>query len=187
MTQPEKIASGAFADVWDLKDGTIIKAFRSESRAHGPIVDIRDHDLLTSVFCDKEIIAYATLKEIDNVKDHIPIFYGQRNPCGLLPVDEDVYVKGAGFIIEKLEGKDQKIAHLPQEAKNVVEPILWILSECLSGLNVWDSSCFFESDTCFKVIDFALWDSSSDYECHLFDQGRLNEEQKCYLQSLTSN
>lgn len=186
MNQPVKIASGAFADVWDLGNGTVLKAFRSESRAHGNIIDIRDHDLLTSVFCAQEINAYLKLKELECVKQYIPAFYGRKDPVEFLPDFEGPYVKNAGFVIEKIKGEDQKIVHLPQQMQENVESILWILSEALNYLNVWDSSCFYESDGDFKIIDFALWDAS-EYECYIYDHGKLNEEQKHTLQVLISN
>lgn len=186
MNQPVKIGKGAFADVWDLHNGTVLKAFRSESRAPGEVIDIRDHDLLTNVFCAQEINAYLKLKEIENVNDFIPAFHGRKEPIGFLPDSEGPYVKGAAFIIEKINGSDQKVANLPQRSKESVEPILWLLSDSLNDLNVWDSSCFFESFSKFKIIDFALWDAS-DYECYMFAHGRLNEEQKHTLQRLADN
>lgn len=103
-----------------------------------------------------------------------------------MPKTNTSYVKGAGFVIEKIEGKDQKIAHLSKEAQKVVEPVLSLLHENLRDLNVRDCSCFYESDNSFKLIDFALWDSSY-YQCHLYDHGRLTKEQRELLNSLIGN
>ena len=185
MTQPVIIAKGAFADVWDLQNGKVLKAFRSESRAHGEVVDIQDHDLLTSVYCAQEANAYKKLKGVANVQSHLPDFYGKQDPIDLLPKTNTLYVKDAGFIIQKLEGRDQKIAHLSKENQEAVEPILWQLSENLRGLNVWDCSCFYKSNNSFKLIDFALWDAS-DYQCHLYDHGRLTKEQRKILNGLAA-
>lgn len=184
MEKPQLIEKGAFADIWDLNDGTVFKAFRSVARSHGDIVDIRDHDLLTSVFCAKEISAYRNLKDVSGIKEYIPTFYGKENPYDILVDVDGIYVENAGFLLEKVSGKDSKIAHLSQSEKDLVEPVLWEISHCTEDLIVWDASCFFISENNFKIIDFALWESSSVYECYLYDHGVLNEEQKSYLLGL---
>jgi hypothetical protein len=186
MTKPIKISSGAFADVWDLNNGKVLKAFRSKSRAHGQRADIKDDDLLTAVFCSMEINAYLSASEIKQVSPYIPTFYCQEDPNSILPNTNDNYVKGAGFIIEKIEGKDRKFIHLSTKEKIHVEIILQVLNQNLGALDVWDSSCFYTSEVDFKVIDFALWDAS-DYQCQLCECGAFNKQEEDYLRALVHN
>ena len=186
MTEPIKISSGAFADVWDLKNGTVLKAFRSEPRAHGQRADIKGDDLLAAVFCSMEINAYLSASEIKQVSPYIPAFYGQKDPISILLNSNGNYVEGAGFIIEKIEGKDRKFIYLSTEEKIHVEIILQVLNQNLGTLEVWDSSCFYTSEDDFKVIDFALWDAS-DYQCQLCEHGAFNKQEEDYLRALVRN
>ena len=189
MSNPVMIGNGSFADIWDLQDGTVLKAYRSESRLLSgyDIVDIQDHDLLTSVYCYMEKEAYLNLRQIRNVNMHLPEFIGQKDPAMILSNMNNTYVKGAGLIIEKVEGKDQKSVDLSPAKKLCVEPVLSTSKQNLSNLytydSVSDSSCFYESKNKFKIIDFGLWDAS-DYECYLHDHGVLTQSQKDTLRSL---
>jgi hypothetical protein len=178
MSNPVILASGGYADVWDLNDGTVIKAYRSEIRAHGHVVDIKDHDLLTSMFYVRELTAYRCLVNISGIKDRIPKFFGQIDPHVILSSCEGKYVEGAGLRLEKIKGNDKKITHLEKGDREMVVRVLWKMAEHLNHVYVWDASCFYVSDENFKIIDFSLWDKSSDYECHLYDHGSLNETQK---------
>ncbi len=183
MKDPYILASGAYADVWDMNDGTVIKAFKSKQRAHGNLVDIRDHDLLTKMFHAKEIESYEILITNKNINKFIPKYYGLVNPCEKLPKGSNQYVEGAGILLEKIEGKDRKVAYL-EDLKLVVDEILTEMTYHLNGVCVWDASCFYESETNFKIIDFSIWDGASDYECYLCDNGVFTNQQKEELSSM---
>jgi len=150
MSEPVFYARGGYADVWDMNDGTVIKAYRSEARSHGRVVDIQGHNLLTSVFCAKELNAYNYLANVSGVKEYIPKFFGQVNPCGILLECKEKYVGSAGLRLEKVEGQNKKISNLEQADQKIVEEKLWEILQHLNSVNVWDASCFYVSEKNLK-------------------------------------
>src|SRR6266446_4302868 len=53
---------GAFADVFDLGDGSVAKVYRRTSHTHGPVLDWDDHDFITRRLYDVEVNAYERLQ-----------------------------------------------------------------------------------------------------------------------------
>jgi hypothetical protein len=177
MLKAKFIVRSGMADIWDLGDGTILKAFRQSPRSHRLCInDMSDHNLLTRFICDQEIKAYKLLSKNIELSKYIPIFYKEYDPS-VLDTKDVKYVQGAGFILEKLDGKDCKINELEIEKRNAINPILCEIDTVLSELNlsIQDASCFYISSELFKIIDFAYWDYS-DYSCALYDSDHLNKE-----------
>jgi hypothetical protein len=187
MAVPTKLCSSGVADVWDLHDGRVLKAFRSEPRAHGlEVGDINDHDLVTAAICSKEVKAYLKTTEIKELEPYIPEFFGQVDPCVVLTCSNCKYVAGAGFIIEKIDGKDNKVRELTENILESIRPISDVLANLIQPLRVIDASIFYCSENNFKLIDFAYWDYS-EYQCQLQDGGRLTSHQKEELKAYIQN
>jgi len=58
-----RLGHGAYADVLDMTDGTVVKAYRREAFGNGPVQDWRDHDALTRGFFEAEASTYERLSD----------------------------------------------------------------------------------------------------------------------------
>lgn len=176
------IGSGAFADVFDLGDGTVVKAYKRISHS-GEVWDWQDHDALTVEMFAAEARAYETLRNIPDLAVYAPIFYGRSDPCSLVdPKQAEEYVAGCGLVLEMIAGKDTKVAspHFPSKAE--IEPILERFANEVTSGNVWDSSCFIPGSRAqFTFIDFAVWEHLLECEEMLTDQGQFTAQQRQQL------
>lgn len=182
------IGKGGFAEVLDIGNGRVLKAYLKKSRAHGPVRCWEDHDLLTSVFFAKEVQAYRSVMSMDSIRHNFPCFYGVEDPRLWIPNHGNRYVPGCGIILERIPGKDRKLAHLPEAIEKRVSAVLEEALSSLREVNVWDASCFVEpNDEGIKIIDFGLWDRSSDYEVYLSDYGSFTEKQRKDLSAIAES
>lgn len=185
MAKYRKIDSGAFADIYDLENGTVLKAFRRKSHIHGAVVDWYDHDLLTKAHFVAEARAYESISDQHDLSKYIPKYFGRANPVELLGSDE--YVMGCGFIIEFIQGRAVKLCYATSDILEVLNKVVDELSVLLTGVNVGDASYFSPGLRAgFTLIDFALWESA-DYECYLFDNGTLSGSLKEELLEFCDN
>ncbi|MGR5367960.1 hypothetical protein ACWU37_21600 (plasmid) [Photobacterium damselae subsp. damselae] len=158
-----------FADVYDLGDGRVLKAFKriiSEEKQD-------DFDLLVKGYFWTEAVAYKQMSE-SNLSQYIPEFYGVANPVellGHLPDATQKYVADCGYIISKLSGTEGKLRAFvvnkepTYEIAARLDSVYDEISIELRNLDVdaSDCSCFVQEDDQFFFIDFATW-SASPYE-----------------------
>lgn len=158
-----------FADVYDLGDGRVMKAFRRivSNAKQG------DLDLLVKGYFWTEVMAYKQISESD-LSDYVPDFYGVVDPIELLEHSSEAqqkYVTGCGYIMSKLSGVEDKLrTFVVNEKPNLeiatrLDSIYDDISHELSNLDVdaSDCSCFVQENGQFFFIDFATW-SASPYE-----------------------
>lgn len=182
-----RIASGAFADILDMGDGSVVKAYRRQRHTLRPVEDWRDHEALTRGFFEAEAAAYERLSEHPDLAVFAPRFLGRIDPAGISDLaepPEQGYVRHCGFRLERILGKDIKVSRLPEPLRAEVETILeWLRDEVQAG-HVWDASCFVpESSSLFTLIDFATWDDFTDLQMLLEQQGCFSDEQRAQLSS----
>ncbi len=158
------LGSGAFADVFDAGDGTVIKAYRRQRHAPGPLDSWTDHDRLTRLLWRTEAECYERLQSHDDVKAFVPIYYGRVDPLQFgirQDLEKGPYVQHCGLRLEKITGEESKIAHLPKPLICRAEKVLERIGELCGRIDLWDASCIRPGPrTDFVVIDFA---TSDDY------------------------
>lgn len=182
-----RLASGAFADVLDMRDGTVVKAYRRQPHTSRPVEDWRDHEALTRGFFEAEAAAYERLSGHPELRVFAPRFLGRIDPAqisDLAEPPEEGYVRHCGFRLERIPGKDVKVSRLPEPLRAEVEMILERLRDEVQAGHVWDASCFVPgSRSPFTLIDFATWDDFTDLQMLLEQQGCLSDEQRAELSS----
>ncbi len=122
-----KIGSGDFADVFDLGDGTVVKAFRRLQHTGGDVAEWRDEDALTTQLFEAEVRAYERLRRLPDLAVFTPEFFGEIDPYENVDLKESEqysYVRGCGIRLERILGTDIKFAFLDQQLKEEVHVIL---------------------------------------------------------------
>ncbi|MEQ9342369.1 MAG: hypothetical protein RIN53_04805 [Gammaproteobacteria bacterium] len=183
MQKFKKIESGGFADIYQISESQVLKAYRSQLQAHNPMGNMEDHDLVTQAHFRAEANAYESLQRFEKFKPYLPRFYGIADPCSLLQNQQESgkFVEGCGLLLEFLPGRAVKICNLEQDIKVTAENVLDEISEILENLNVWDSSAFSPgTQSEVTLIDFALWESQ-EYEEYLFDHKELSQAMRSKL------
>ena len=180
--------SSCFADVYDLNDGRVLKAFRRKFNNENQ----SDFDLLVKGYFWKEVEGYIVVSESDFSK-YIPEFHGVCDPHEILqhiPDYEQKYVSNCGFIIDKLIGTENKLRvfatneTLSHECVNELDRMSDEISILLRGLDVdvSDCSCFVGEDESFKFIDFSAWDASP-YEEQLAESCSIENDARNILEN----
>lgn len=182
----ERIARGAFADVLDMCDGSVVKAYRRQRHTDRAVQDWRDQDALTQGFFEAEVAIYERLSHHPDLAVFAPRFLGRVDPCGLSALadpPEEGYIRNCGLRLEKILGKDIKVSQLQEPIRGEVEKVLERLREEVGAGHVWDASCFVPgSQAKFTLIDFATWDGWTSFQSLLEECGRLTDEQRAQLQ-----
>lgn len=182
-----RLASGAFADVLDIGDGSVVKAYRRQQHTSRPVEDWRDHEALTRGFFEAEATTYERLSKHPDLAVFAPRFLGRIDPVAISDLaqpPERGYVRHCGFRLERVPGQDIKVSRLPEPLRDEVETILERLRDEVQAGHVWDASCFVPGIRFpFTLIDFATWDEFTDFQMLLKDQGRFNDEQRAQLPS----
>lgn len=158
-----------FADVYDLGDGRVLKAFKRivANEKQG------DLDLLVKGYFWTEVAAYRQISE-SNLSGYFPDFYDVVDPVELLdhsPEAQQKYVAGCGYIMSKLSGVEDKLRTFvvnekpSPEIATRLDSVYDEISLELNNLDVdaSDCSCFVQENGQFFFIDFATW-SASPYE-----------------------
>jgi len=176
-----RIAHGAYADVLDMKDGTVVKAYRRQTFTTRPVEDWRDHDAITRAFFEAETKTYERIQRHTELALFTPEFHGRIDPCGLqdlIDAPELGYVRNCGIRLERIAGEDIKVAHLEPLMQAEVERVLWRLRDEVAAGNVWDASCFIPgSRERFTLIDFATLNMFVDCLEQLERDGRFSNQQ----------
>lgn len=164
MSRYSLLGSGAFADVFDAGDGTVVKAYRRQRHAPGPLDTWIDHDRLTRLLWRTEAECYERLEAHDEVKPFLPIYYGRVDPIALkVPqnLPKGSHLPRCGLRLEKITGQESKIANLPLPLRTRAEAVLERIGEICGRINLWDASCIRPGPRAeFAVIDFS---HSDDY------------------------
>jgi hypothetical protein len=172
------LASGNFADIIDLGDGTVVKAFRRNSHTNRSDVSQEDQDALTRGFFLNEARAYEALQSHADLEIFVPKFAGRIDPTQLEVAElrADAYVVGCGLRLERLDGHAVKIANLPRDVQMRVEAVLEQMQERIGLQDPWDGSCFIPGSRAeFTVIDFATWNDWLEYYEMLEQHGELTD------------
>jgi len=168
---------GAFVDVFDLGDNTVLKAYRRIPQTHAPVRNWDDHEFIIRQLFAMEVLAYERLQPRPELSKYVPTYYGPLDEATLtLPPSSsgDPFVPGCALRLERIPGADIKIAHVPSRMQEEIEMVLEQIRDASGPVNVWDCSCFIpgpRSD--FVVIDFALWDEWSDLQLYLEEHGHI--------------
>lgn len=176
---PPILGRGDFADVLDLEDGTVVKAFRREQHT-GRGADWRDENALTTELFAAEARAYETLMGLPELAVYVPRFLGRVDPCALVgDPGQEIYVQGCGIWMERIPGDAVKFGHLRIEIKEELQPILVRLAEAVAPDNVWDCSCFWPGSRAKATfIDFAVWNNFLECTDILESQICFTEQQR---------
>src|SRR5258708_24161210 len=97
-----------------MGDDTVVKAFRRKRHAARP-QDWTDHDRITRLLWRTEAEVYEHLQSVPDVLPYIPTYHGRVDPITLgLPQDlpKGPHLSGCGLRLERINGQDQKIAHV---------------------------------------------------------------------------
>jgi hypothetical protein len=179
------LGSGAFADVFDIGDGTVIKAYRRQRHAPAAASDgWIDHDRITRLLWRTEAESYERLQPHHDVNTFVPIYHGRVDPVALgLPQDleKGPHVPGCGIRLEKLRGEESKIAHLPSLLIARAEIVLERIGEICGRINLWDASCIRPGPrTEFAVIDFSHSDDYGEV-CEILERRGCLPESTCAI------
>ena len=176
---PTFLARGAYADVFDIGDGTVAKVFRRTLHTHSPVVDWDDHDFLTRRLFATERAAYERLHSLPNLSTHIPQYFGviDESTFNSFPSSSgESFVAGCALRLERIPGRDIKIAFVPAPIQQSIEALLEGIRDACRDINVWDCSCFIPGPrSAFVVIDFAYWEGLSDVQVYLDEHKHLPE------------
>lgn len=190
MVQPRLLSNdGAYAAVFDLGDGTVVKAYRQKYTTTIAVGEWCDHEAIIRATWANEVRAYTQLMAADlDLRNFVPRFYGQCDPLDLISsaaIGSLRLMPGCGIRLERIDGRAAKLAALDDDLREAVTRILWRIRDVIEPGNVWDSSCFVPGSRAeFTIIDFALWDGVDDYSEPLERRGYLLEHQRAELQSL---
>ena len=181
------LATGNFADIIDLGDGTVVKAFRRNSHTNRTDVSQDDQDALTRGFFLHEVLAYEALQSHSDLEIFAPRFEGRIDPTRLEVTGQSpasVYVSGCGLHLERIQGEAVKIANLPRDVQIRVEVVLEAMQERIGLRDPWDGSCFVPGSRAeFTVIDFATWNDWLEYYEMLEEHGELTESARRRLRA----
>jgi hypothetical protein len=151
---------GAFADVIDLGDGTVAKAYRRRRHTVRADIPLDLHDRLTRRLFQVEAQAYDQLQGVPELETYLPRYFGRLDPAALgLPTSgQEEHLQGCGIRLERLVGSEDKIGNLPAELLNEAESVLKRIHESIGRAWVWDACAFYPgSRRALTLIDFALW------------------------------
>jgi hypothetical protein len=186
MKNVKLYARGDFADVFELGDRKVLKAFRRQSFSQKEIKDWSDHDAVIRAHFRAEKRTYERLEHCSDLKIYTPKYYGSIDPHKLIdnvPNCTTIYVKGCGILLEQVPGEAIKTRKLDSDIREKVEAILWRIIYELGAPNVWDSSCFIPgSQAIFTLIDFSALDDSP-YVKELLSKGALTKELRIQLET----
>lgn len=177
--------SGGCADIYELPDGRVLKAFRRRSHTYGFVESYwDDHDAITRAQFRAEALAYERLQALPDLEIYVPRYFGRLDPIEFLQLgpDDRRYVRGCGLVLERIPGRAWKMAHLEEELEASASRVLEQIRDQLELEQVWDASCFSPgSRASFTLIDFALWDAEA-YEIALARNGQLTELERAKLE-----
>jgi hypothetical protein len=178
-------AEGGNADLFDIGDARVMKAFRRKSYFATPPLDWRDHEAMTRAMFRTEARAYERLQRHPDLAPYAPNYYGIENPHRVLHDLSDAdsrYVGGCGLVLERIAGVATKLSSLDKIVQTKIAAVLKRFRDELDIEYVWDASCFVPGSRApFTVIDFSTWDGSA-YQAALYANGRLTPEQRLLLQ-----
>lgn len=185
MTKIKFIEQGASADIFDIGENKILKAYYRRSHTDDMVTNWHDHDALSEAYFRVEAKVYELLQTISKIEKYIPRFYGLTDPVKLLnnvTNNNHKYLKGCGILLEYIPGQAEKVSRLPIDIKEKAEVILEEISASINGLHVWDAS-FFTPGTrsLFTLIDFGTWEGFAEYQIALNEEGTLSEELRTSL------
>lgn len=176
---------GGFADVLDLSDGTVVKLYKRMPHTNDQVQHWSDHDAITRMLSRVEFEAYQQLQDHPAIERFISRFFGSVAVSNIqLPSDlsPEQYVTGYGIRLEKIIGREAKVAHLNLNLHTRVGEVLESIRDTVGELNVWDSSCFVPGSRAeFCLIDFALWDGYVEATEILAFEGRLPPDLRSHL------
>jgi hypothetical protein len=185
MTIATLVNRGDFADILDLGDDTVVKAFRHNSHTKRQDVSREDEDLFTRGYFLTEARAYEDLQHHPELEIYVPKFFGRIDPCTLdLPagIASGDYVQGCGLRLERIVGVDRRISALEQPVRDRVEAVLERMQTTIRLGNPWDGCCFVPGRRAeFALIDFSTWDDWYDSYQVLERDGRLSDAARRWL------
>lgn len=182
---PIPFARGGNADLFQVANARVLKAFRRKSYVVTAPVDWNDHDAITRVTFRAEARAYERLQQHPHLERYTPAYFGIAYPhrvLAALPEANARYVGGCGLLLEYIAGVAIKLSALEKELRRQVATVLIRFRDDVGISSIWDASCFIPgSRALFTVIDFSTWDSA-DYQATLYEAGRLSPQQRLLLE-----
>ena len=178
---PTLLARGASAAVYDLGDGTVLKA---GIRSLAPIGNAADHDFLVRAFFLFERKAYERVGADPDLSLFTPRYYGPSDEGWrqLVPPPGKLLVEGTGFRIEKLAGAEEKVGCLPPDLLEIADNVLIRIKEVMGLADPFDASAFFPgSRAAVTVIDFAHWEQIDASFVSLNREGTLSAGQRDFV------
>jgi hypothetical protein len=171
------LSHGAFADVFDLGDGTVAKVFRRVQQTHSEVQNWDDHEFITRRLYWGELTAYTRLQDRADIVPFIPKYYG---PLAIGSLDlqrsraTEPLMADCALQLEFVPGTDIKVANMEEPLLSSAEEILRKISELAGRVDVWDSSCFLPGVRGpFTLIDFAMWEDLGDAQAYLEEHGSI--------------
>lgn len=180
-------ASGGFADIIDLGDGTVAKVYRHHRHCYDDVEDDTHHDFITQKLFEVEARAYECIQSEPNLTNCTPRYFGRLDTktLALGPSSTgEPYLPGCAFRIERLSGADRKIATVGEPLRSEIERSLQAIRQKVGDLHTIDASCFVPGPRGkFVLIDFALWTGLSDAQLHLSSNRELTPQVRAELLS----
>jgi hypothetical protein len=170
--------AGNFADVYDLGDGTILKAFLTLHAPGRPATYWEHQDLVTRRVFRAEAEAYEKLQAHAEIEPFLPRYFGRVDPTALNLSGgrRGPYLQGCGILLERLSGKEMKIGCLPHTLLAEADKLIDKMAEVLGRMELTDASCFVPgSRRDFTVVDFGLWNRYSEVRHQLAIEGSLSQ------------
>jgi hypothetical protein len=176
------LSHGAFADVFDLDDGTVAKVFRRTSHTNNDVRSWDDHEFITRRLFATEVAAYERLQDKPDLVRFIPRYYGTIDQASLtLPASStgEPYVAGCVLRLELIAGRDIKAGLVAQPLQKEIDDVLWQILDVAGRVHVWDCSCFIPGPrTPFVIIDFAMWEDLPDVQSYLDEHGHIPDDMR---------
>lgn len=171
------LATGGFADLIAVSDGSVAKAFRRQPHTHDPVRKWEHQEELTRAMYRSELTAYERLRDFPDLEVFAPRFFG---PVAIaeLELDATKYVKGCAFRMERILGRAVKIGLVDESKQVLVTDVLrrWRTEVGITCAS--DGSCFFPgSRSAFTIIDFSMRDVFAECEPLLAMNGEFTEAQ----------
>jgi hypothetical protein len=149
----KRIASGAFCEVFDLGNGTVLKAFRDIVPTGQPHAD---PTLIPRIVFSRERKAYRALQEHPDLEVFLPLYLGETDPRDYPIESACTFTSACGLLLERIPGKDVKLVDLPVKMFTVAETVIEAMKERVLLGDPWDASGFVPGTRReLTIIDFA--------------------------------
>lgn len=147
------IASGDFAEVFELGDGKVLKAFFDLATAARPD---GDRTFIPRILFAAEVDAYVRLQQHPDLEVYVPRYFGTVDPRSFDLSTDRRYSSASGMVLERIDADEFKLHQLDEGILPEVESVIDRIKETVGVDHPWDASCFIPGTRApFTIIDFA--------------------------------